>query len=731
MTIKHEEGGSPVVLAEPALLEKIDKLFACNVGEHINLPQLVVVGDQSSGKSSVLEGLTKLTFPRNSGLCTRFATQIIFRRVASLTERRIFGSIISATKDTGNEKVSWSVSDIQVLDETTFSKMMSDVHAAMGLSTMPGDDLPSFSSDVLRLEIHGPTEDHLSVIDVPGIFKTTTPGLTTKSDIALVRDLVFNYMRNPRSIMLAVVPGNVDIATQEIIEMARELDPDGNRTLGIITKPDLVDEGAEDKILDLVEQKNDPQNLGWVVVRNLGQKELLDRSKDRDFEEERFHQSSPWNRLASENFGIKALRSPLQALLASNVRREFPLVRSEVSKRLKDCKKILEDLGEERGTVEQQRKYLLEIISRFNRLTQNALTTNYGTQNEFDEEPDLRLATKVAIRNAALSEDFAIHGHTFDFRSQEHENDMTRTTYSRVRSGLQVAEHIENDAECNQSQETLPSRKVHGCSDIEDILYDCVQIPKAAPRGIIPWIDYVYQSSRGFEIGTFNGSLLSSVLKKQTSKWPALAQGYISDVISMVHAFTSKALQICCGDCRVGRNILLFLIDGLTERYGDALSHTNFLLRIEREGTPMTLNHYLNDNLQKCRQERITAAAKKVSFTINEGNGMTSVVRISDLNQQHHMSNSRHTVQDIHDILESYYKVIRKRFIDNMCTQAADYYLVTGPAAPMNLFSSSWVHDLTSEQLEEIAGEEPSVRRKREGLQKKVKELEAGRKILL
>jgi GTPase SAR1 family protein len=71
MTIKQE---AQVVLADPALLEKIDKLFACNVGEYINLPQLVVVGDPSSGKSSVLEGLTKLKFPRNSGLCTRFAT---------------------------------------------------------------------------------------------------------------------------------------------------------------------------------------------------------------------------------------------------------------------------------------------------------------------------------------------------------------------------------------------------------------------------------------------------------------------------------------------------------------------------------------------------------------------------------------------------------------------------------------------------------------------------------
>ena len=140
-----------------------------------------------------------------------------------------------------------------------------------------------------------------------------------------VRHSVGNYMRNPRSIMLAFVPANVDIATQEIIEIARELDPDGMRTLRIFTKPDLVDKGAEEKIIELVEGKQESQELGWVVVRNLGQKDLQDPSKSRDFEEI-FSRSPPWNRLSNDNYGIEALRTRLQALLASNVRREFPLV---------------------------------------------------------------------------------------------------------------------------------------------------------------------------------------------------------------------------------------------------------------------------------------------------------------------------------------------------------------------------------------------------------------------
>src|ERR1700748_3375340 len=89
----------------------------------------------------------------------------------------------------------------------------------------------TFSEDVLRLEICGPDEEHFSVVDVPGIFRKTTEGVTTRTDQEMVRSMVRRYMNNSRSIMLTVVPANVDIATQEILTMAEEADPDGLRTI--------------------------------------------------------------------------------------------------------------------------------------------------------------------------------------------------------------------------------------------------------------------------------------------------------------------------------------------------------------------------------------------------------------------------------------------------------------------------------------------------------------------
>jgi hypothetical protein len=127
ITMKTEEEETYKGLGDPTLLEKIDKLFACNVGEHVNLPQLVVVGDQSSGKSSVLEGLMKLPFPRDSGLCTRFATQIIFRRSS---KQNILVSIIpdaNATPEHAEKVRAWSTTDLKTLDASSFARIMDEV----------------------------------------------------------------------------------------------------------------------------------------------------------------------------------------------------------------------------------------------------------------------------------------------------------------------------------------------------------------------------------------------------------------------------------------------------------------------------------------------------------------------------------------------------------------------------------------------------------------------------
>jgi len=98
----------------------------------------------------------------------------------------------------------------------------------------------------------------------PALFKRTTSGLTTKKDMEMVKAMVRGHMDNTRSVMLTVVPANVDIATHEILEMAEEIDPAGIRTLGVLTKPDLVDKGAEEAVIELLDGKRHQLRLGLV-----------------------------------------------------------------------------------------------------------------------------------------------------------------------------------------------------------------------------------------------------------------------------------------------------------------------------------------------------------------------------------------------------------------------------------------------------------------------------------
>lgn len=195
----------------------------------------------------------------------------------------------------------------------------------MGIGLNGEKEKKTFSEDVLKIEIRGPAQQHLSVIDVPGIFKKTTAGLTTKTDMVMVRNMVSGYMKNPRAAILAVVPANVDIATQEILEMAEEYDAQGQRTLGVLTKPDLVDRGAEQSVMDLVQGKSHKLSLGWCIVRNLGQLQLSKESSDRHASEKYFFKNEePWVGLDKDRVGIDALQVRLREILADIVRREFP-----------------------------------------------------------------------------------------------------------------------------------------------------------------------------------------------------------------------------------------------------------------------------------------------------------------------------------------------------------------------------------------------------------------------
>lgn len=138
---------------------------------------------------------------------------------------------------------------------------------------------------------------------------------------------------------------------------------------------------------------------------------------------------------------------------------------------------------------------------------------------------------------------------------------------------------------------------------------------------------------------------------------------------------------------------------------------------------PVSLSLIQSYSRQKRMQSRIQG---KIFDDCTHG----EVIRTSDIYQHEDMGNTEHTIQDLHDILQSYYKVARKRFVDALRMQAVDRFLITGPDTPLTLFSPPFVSKLTKEQLEEAAGEDHQVKRKRLDLEKETRDLEEAMTIL-
>lgn len=324
-------------LGNQSLLDKIDRLRELNVGTLVPLPQLVVVGDQSSGKSSVLESLTGFAFPRATTLCTRYATQITCRREA---QRSVSISIIPRPNadDFVKQRLRKFHRYIERTDEHDFADIFADANTAMGIRSVSVesesedeyDELITFSEDILKIEINGPDQPALTVIDVPGIFRTATPGITTENDIALVTSMVKEYIKDSRTIILAVIPCNVDIATQEILKLAKDADPQGSRTMGVLTKPDLAPERAmQQNILDLILGKRQDLKLGYCVVKNRGADDENSTLQMRNDAEKAFFRKDPWSAVASSGrVGMPALKVRLRELLMDISKREFPTVKS-------------------------------------------------------------------------------------------------------------------------------------------------------------------------------------------------------------------------------------------------------------------------------------------------------------------------------------------------------------------------------------------------------------------
>eukprot|EP01060_Flectonema_neradi_P025528 TRINITY_DN3433_c0_g1_i3.p1 TRINITY_DN3433_c0_g1~~TRINITY_DN3433_c0_g1_i3.p1 ORF type:complete len:770 (+),score=166.09 TRINITY_DN3433_c0_g1_i3:53-2362(+) len=310
------------------VIDFIDRLRSLGIEKEAAIPQIAVVGDQSSGKSSVLEAISGIPFPRGKGLVTRCATRLCMTQ----TSDRDWTASIGLADDPDSKVVAESPDSLG----EEINRLTEEICEGR-----------TFSERVIEITIRSSSVPDLTVIDLPGIVRTNTKG-QQKGVVDDVNNLLQSYLEPERTIILAVIPSNQDIATIDILERAEKVDPTGHRTVGVLTKPDLIDEGAEEEVLKVLLNERKPLKLGYFMVKNRSQKQLDDglTLNDAQEDEKRYFQShSVFRRANHDQLGVESLTMMLTKLLVQHIRKALPDLLCELRKAYDEAKVELQKLG--------------------------------------------------------------------------------------------------------------------------------------------------------------------------------------------------------------------------------------------------------------------------------------------------------------------------------------------------------------------------------------------------
>ncbi|EFB16243.1 hypothetical protein PANDA_015500, partial [Ailuropoda melanoleuca] len=331
-------------------IDLIDSLRALGVEQDLALPAIAVIGDQSSGKSSVLEALSGVALPRGSGTVTRCPL------VLKLKKQRHEG--------TWRGRVSYRKTALQLQDP---SQVETEILKAQ--NTIAGNGL-SISHELISLEITSPEVPDLTLIDLPGI--TRVPVGNQPQDIGLqIKALIKKYIQRQQTINLVVVPCNVDIATTEALSMAQEVDPEGDRTIGVLTKPDLVDKGTEPVVMRVAQNLTYRLQKGYMIVRCRGQEEVTNKLTlaEATMKETTFFQTHPHFRALLEEgkATVPCLAERLTNELILHINKSLPLLEKQIRESHQRAMEELRQCGEDIPSNEADRMFfLIEKIKVFN-----------------------------------------------------------------------------------------------------------------------------------------------------------------------------------------------------------------------------------------------------------------------------------------------------------------------------------------------------------------------------
>ncbi|KAG0237630.1 hypothetical protein BGW42_000458 [Actinomortierella wolfii] len=584
-----------------SLVDKINRLKHYRLNHVLSVPQIAIVGDQSSGKSSVLEAFTKLLFPRDKGMCTRFATQVNLCRDSTLKEDKLSARI------EGEDEFNKKHESIRV------DKFHGVIKEAVTLLCSTTD----ISDKVLELTLSGPTQSPLTIVDLPGFINTTLDG-QSKSIPTTIRKINESFMKDPRTIILAVVPANVDLNNSYVLARAEEHDPNNERTVPIVTKPDMIDKGTLPELIDMVLNNRKKMKLGYLVMRNTGYSDMdLSWEEARRAEEEFFARDKEWQLVPKSNRGRVGVKKFLGNLLYTHIKKELPLLKREVVSKIDELRLELAGMGIQVASSHEARVKFAEITMQLQLSLVRVLIGEYSQEymNRFENE------TKSG-------------------------NNEQQYNIRFISSSLQQQYLEYNKAMAEDNLQNLTAR---------DILERVTRLKGHELPGFVPFPIFV--------------KLFGSTL----TAWKAITKEHIAKMHMYLYD-AIKAFLVYAIDHQPVRELFIDIFLTFYRKQVTSINSTIDSI-FEDEEKPFTVNNYFYDTILKNRHAKFQGYLDKLERNLMHG---IQVVHANKLQAPPAdvKSNDEKAAEDLGDQLRAYSKVARERIVDVVLLQTIERHMI-------------------------------------------------------
>ncbi|KAJ7615866.1 P-loop containing nucleoside triphosphate hydrolase protein [Roridomyces roridus] len=363
------------------LLALMSQLRSVGAQGELDLPRIAVIGHQSAGKSSLVEAIAGIHVPRDGGTCTRcplecrlvfapeWACRISIRREFDSSARRIRGEVSEIPfgdliRNRAEVEMMLRRAQLAVLDPTLEIARIIRMNLQELKETLQDPKTAQFSKNFVCIDLEGPELTDVQFVDLPGIIHNASPEV-----IQLIEEMVVDNIKG-NCLILVAIPMTDEMENQKAMTFARQQDPDGLRTIGVLTKPDLVSAGsttARALWRDVLEGRKHPLHHGYYCTRHPDDEERANQitpAKARSVEATFFRQTAPWAHCTEQQrLGTPNLVSTLSRCLVQRISATLPDIVQKADDHLEACRKALSALPE--PPTDDPAAHLFELINTF------------------------------------------------------------------------------------------------------------------------------------------------------------------------------------------------------------------------------------------------------------------------------------------------------------------------------------------------------------------------------